>query len=241
MRISALLVAAALLVAGIGCGAQQGAERGNERAAPEPAAPSADPKAPLALPARAGSLPSGVYASRVFAPGFELTLDRGWSVFAPEQPRLVGLAFGDAERLLGIVNPARVVDPSKSFLDDDDTLEDALLPVPDDLATWIVDHPRLRAGVPRSTRVAGVPATVVDYRTTRAYAAPGCPGRCVLLLAADPSSVQVSVEGDVNRLYILKIRGQTIVISALAPRRQFKAFAAEVARVIKFLRFVPER
>jgi WD40 repeat protein len=199
-----------------------------------------------------GPLPAGTYSAVEFEPSFSFMVDEGWQATTfldrtqfGEVPLAVvvqlqqidvpsnGLSFI-------MLAPGRAIDGDKGW---DERRN--ILPFPEDLGSWLSDHPNLRTGRSRPVVVDGISGTSVDTLVTSSPEDPWavCPV-CVTLLAFSlhhplgPTTTDDLINalgpGEIDRWITLDTgEGRTLVNAFSASRKDFRAFIPIVNGVLE--------
>lgn len=198
---------------------------------------------PKPLPTSGGPVPAGRYSTTALVPGFDLTLDTGWSMPEGEAGDVVTLRRGEPGRgdvELSFLTVKRVFRADGRYSTARDYIAaESLEPAPRPLTDWFARHPRLRAARSASATVAGAGASRLDVEAGDGYASDACAARCVLLFQLDaerPKYRVVKLEQDRRmRLYVVDQGDRTVVISIVAPDDGFERSIAPAETVVKSL------
>lgn len=178
---------------------------------------SASPSAPV--PIREGVLEAGTYTTTAFDPTLVLTLGDGWHALF--QDDLDEVAFEDAGAFLGLTRPATVIDPAPA----------GAIPAPDDLATWLLQHPSLVATEPTAVEIAGHEGVTFDVGLES--------GTAQLDIFAYPTGNLHLQPGTLTRLWVVPMEGPDLVILAMAPEADFDEAVVRVGKVVASLLLAP--
>ena len=166
------------------------------------ATPSAVPAATRATaaptgpqPLRMGQLDAGIYRTNFFEPQLVFVLPDGWSEFFPDEDDEVYMGAPGAE--LAISRPAQVRDPETSQPVD----------VPDDLLSWLLDHPDLNVAEPTPLQIDGIPSSYIEPDATRE----------VRLFVFTGGDFRIGA-GNRQRMYVVPLDGPDLAITIIAPQ-----------------------
>ena len=183
---------------------------------------------------RQGQLEPGAYRGRVGDRRLRLEVDNDdWSVVAVH-PTWVALTF--RQYVLHLQVWGSVVPPRST---DADGHQD----VPDDVATWLVGHPRLSTSPPTAVVAGGSAATQLDVRVVRPLQNPPaeCTGPCVVLgrIASEGEPVDITV-GERARFLVFGQGRHQLIVHYRAPERQFAALDGAVQDLLTGVRIAPD-
>jgi hypothetical protein len=219
-------------------------------------APSAEAKR---IPTRdfaefSDTLSPGRYASRTFNPDFTFTVGKGWSVRtdAPTYLELVpseeeptegtsyysALAFNAVETIIYPKNQHEIEDIATGELGADNVKvnEGREAPVPDDIITWLQEHPYLKTSEPQPVTIGNKPGIRIDAEVAPVpddYSEVCAGAPCVVLFNSQGSYITLPAGGK-TRLIVLKgIEGKTVIISSQAyPASDFDSIVSQSQRVL---------
>jgi hypothetical protein len=178
---------------------------------------------PSTLP-REGPLEPGKYRSDEFEPALSFRVGEGWVVPGPELPDVLGIVLAgtlDQTEPSGFTffSPNQVFDPK-------DPQETTLVVAPEGVEGWVEwfqNHPNLKTKEPVPVTVGDISGTRVDMtaaQTTR------------LWQLSDQSPVNLT-QGAQRRVIVLNVRGETVIISILAPSAdKFEEFLPKAQGVL---------
>jgi hypothetical protein len=185
------------------------------------------------LPEQGGPLPAGEYETEVFEPAFSFRVGEGWDVPFPDLPDVVvlGVEGTQGASSVGFSTPKEVFDPSKPA-------EQVAVPAPETVDGWVAwfrEHPSLDTGDPVPASVGGVEGTRFDMVVSsapedypEACGEPCVPGYPV----SDPATAFDFFPGDKERIVILEVGGEPVLVNAAAPEDEFEAFLPEAQQVL---------
>ena len=188
-----------------------------------------------------GTLPAGRYSTgKRFEPSFSFELGEGWLVLRPSEPQSLKLGYvapgqevaqGKGLRFL---NVREVFEPHNQG---DDVLFEAN-PAPDDLVTWLQQHPYVSTEEPEQVSVGGIPGKQleVDVDVPEGYRdleGGGCAVPCLPLLRLASGSVSHITEKGKDRFIILEdVQGETVIIIVSAPADKFEEFLPKAQKAL---------
>jgi hypothetical protein len=205
-RVAAAIAVAIVAVVGAGAVLRQpgpivpGGSGGQPTLQPSgSAAPTAEPTGWLRL--HEGTLYAGRYATAQFDPTLRFTLGSGWTAPFQEDGNEIALDRAN-EDFLGITRVSRVIDPATG-----DTV-----PVPDDLAGWLLRNPNFEwSGPGIAVTVGGLRGTMLEGRVDA--------GLVPTDTFAYPEGNMRIIGGDRMRYYVLPLEGPDLTI-VVAGRRE---------------------
>jgi hypothetical protein len=165
--------------------------------------------------------------SEAFEPGLSFIPGADW-INSFQVPDAWYIWHGDST--LGFVNVDEVRDPQ------DPTSKDKAIPVPGgDLVGWLKRHPGLAVSQERQVPVGGVTGTQlnVSVRPTAPenYASACGDDPCLPLFHMNDGSSFWLYETYENQLTVLRVEGETVVISAESPPGEYDEFISRVEQV----------
>jgi hypothetical protein len=178
---------------------------------------------PSTLPTE-GSIEPGKYRSDEFDSTFSFSVDEDWVVPVSELPDALGFALAGTldqpePSSLSFFNLNQVIDPK-------DASETTLLAAPESAegwAEWFRKHPDLKAEEPIPVSVGGISGLRVDMVAEHTTG---------LWQLSDRSVVNLT-KGARRRVIVLDVRGDTVLISILAPSPdKFEAFLPKAQGVL---------
>jgi hypothetical protein len=188
-----------------------------------------------------GTLSAGMYSTgERFEPSFTLELGEGWLVLRPSEPQSLKLGYvapgqevaqGKGLRFLNVLE---VFEPHNQG---DDVLFEAN-PAPDDLVTWLQQHPYVSTEEPEQVSVGGIPGKQleVDADVPEGYRdveGGGCAVPCLPLLRLASGSVSHITEKGKDRFIILEdVQGETVIIIVSAPADKFEEFLPKAQKAL---------
>jgi hypothetical protein len=166
-----------------------------------------------------GTLAPGTYRTNTFDPTLVFTLPAGWHEFFPDDEDEVALGGPDA--FMNMTRPTQVIDPEIGTTD-----------APDDLLTWLTEHPGLRAQTPVSVTVAGIESSYLDLESSG--------GRDLPLFHYATGNMRIPA-GAETRLYVVPLEGPDLVLMMgdEPPPDHFDEAVALSQPIIESLRLVP--
>lgn len=183
------------------------------------ASPSASASPTVLIPITEGALAAGTYTTTAFDPTLTLTLDGGWYALFPDD--LDEVAFEDDGAFLGMTRPATVIDPALT----------GAIPAPDDLATWLSQHPSLGATPPTAVEIAGHQGVTFDVGLEL--------GTARLDVFAYPTGNLHLQPGTRGRVWVVPMDGPDLVILAMAPEADFEEAVVRAEQVVASLLIAP--
>jgi hypothetical protein len=180
--------------------------------------------------------PTGL--KRKFRPALTFEVGEGWATLGEgaDQFELLPPAQDDSftppkYSSLGVTRVAEVFDPRKQG----DT-KVSTSRVPDDMISWLQEHPYLKTSEPEPATVGGRRGTQIDVEVSPVPEdySQFCESECLELTISGEGSVFVLPVGGKSRLIVLKdIEGQTAMISSNAyPASEFDTVTADAQKVI---------
>jgi len=172
--------------------------------------------------------------SGVFEPGLTLTAGEGWMDFvqdsnlwqiSQEYPTFSSLTFTKIDKIR---------DPQ------DPTDKDKAMAVPDDkLVAWLKGHPRLDVTSEQEVKVGGIPGTQLDVsvRSTPKDDPRVCEGDCLPLFQLNDGSPFWLYDGYRNRLIVLQVKGETVIVTIETPIGKSDAFLSEAQNALSSVRW----
>jgi hypothetical protein len=230
-RVLLVLVAFAFLY---GCGqASSPAERQEEQGGVEQAEGGGEeqPEQQQQEQAQAKTLPeagkplsAGRYATRVFEPAMSFSVGGGWMAAGPETQDGVPLMEENGPTIVGFLNVREVFDPRSP---------NERVPAPNDMLTWLQEHPRLDAEEPSRVSVGGVEGQEFDAITAEPVEAEVCAEPCAPLFAFGGGNDFWLGESEKYRFIVLDdVEGETVVIFFGGPAVEFEELLPKAQKVI---------
>lgn len=177
-----------------------------------------------------GAPPGATYTTEQFSPSLSLRAGEGW-------PYRHGIATGLYQiwqtdgTLLSFLNVRDVYDPKDPILTQ---------PAPEDLAAWFGEHPHLDAGSPEPVEVGGASGVAFDVTVAplpEGHASGTCDTPCVPLFPQDDGSAFVFLPANKNRVVVLDLAGETVVVTVEGPQEAFEDFAPRAEEVLDTVRW----
>jgi len=231
-RLTVLLLAAFLVFALSACGG--GGDSAGEQAKQEQAEARTLPKPPGA----GKTFPPGRYATKEFDPALSFSLGKGWGGSVPETQDLLIISRSEsATKALGILGFTTV----RQVFDAAQPAQAIKKTKPDDLATWLQQHPYLDTSEPESVSVGGVEGEKFEAVVSRLPKdkAKFCEAACVPLFALNNKfgfhfyMDESDPLGKVQFIVLDDVKGETVVIYLLSdPQAQLEEFGAKAQEVI---------
>ena len=107
-----------------------------------------------------------------------------------------------------------------------------LIDAPEDLVTWLREHPRLNVASERPLTAGNRQATVLDVRPTSLVQHPRCQAPCVPVFPSSPYAL--AVEGDSREITIVEGTARPIVINVYTEEPEFKPHAKALLKSLRF-------
>jgi serine/threonine protein kinase len=235
-----VLATLALVVVGVGVIAAVALTRGGLLAGEARSLPEMSKEQFISEP-----LDSGRYATDGFEPELSFTIeeDDGWRLSFPETSDYFEITTSKSVRefypALGFIRLSSVFAPNGQ--DHIELGSDArITSAPDDVVTWLRNHPNLDVSKPTPVTVGGVSGTSFDVEISPVpednETSAGCgPIPCVFLFAftgqRDGTGLAVWAD-DTNRLVVLEdVEGETVIIAISVPPN-FKGFLPKAQQVL---------
>lgn len=177
-----------------------------------------------------GGPPGETYATEQFSPSLSLRAGEDW-------PYRYGIAIGLYQiwhtdgTLLSFLNVREVYDPENPVLTQ---------PAPEDMAGWFGEHPHLEAGEPEPVEVGGASGVAFDVTVAplpKGYAADTCDTPCVPLFPQGDGEAFVFLQGDKDRVVVLDVAGETVVVTVEGPQDAFGDFMPRAEGVLDTVRW----
>ena len=206
----------------------------------------------------AKTLSPGRYEARTFSPDFTFTVGEGWSA-KTEEPTFLDLippgagpvegtsyhstlAFNNIETVIKPEKQDELKDPATGELVSNSDVNKGLeVPAPDDIITWLQEHPYLETSEAQPVTIGDKPGIQIDAEVKpvpNKYSeiCKGAP--CVVLFNARGSYVTLPAGGK-SRLTILKdVQGRTVIIGSNAyPGSDFDNIVAQTKKVLETVKF----
>jgi hypothetical protein len=203
---------------------------------------------PKFFPSEPGPIEPGSYVSSVFRPKVALRVEDGWAATSDsETPDVLAIqrASDSTFPWLMIVRPREMFVPDRAFRTNRDVVAaGSTEPVPPALGRWFERHPRITLTPLAPFTIGGVVAERFDatVAANAAYPSEACPDTaCVLLCSLDAPenryrAVQL-VEGHMARLYLVRARGETLMLLVEAPAAEFPTAVNSAEQLISTVRF----
>ena len=171
-----------------------------------------DSPASRELPTSTGVLEPGEYEATAFEPSFKLLVGEGWSLQV-HAPSLV---------ILGRLSPAGFSEAFLVVAADD-------RPV-DVVADELLSDTAMANAETQTATLWGFEATAINGQTTRDF---------TFAFFGDANSARgwYAPEGDIYRIYLLNVQGQTIAVKYWAHQAEFADFQTEVEELIQEMEF----
>ncbi len=210
------LLASLVVLAMCACGGGGGGSGGGEQE---------EPKAHL-IPKSGKPLSPGEYATKVFEPGFSFSVAKGWMAALPETRDAVPLIEQNGPTLIGFLNVEKVFDPTDP--------EGPLKPAPDDMLSWLEDHPRLEVGPPSRVSVGGVSGHQFDAIASEPKESPDfCAEPCVPLFYITHNNNFWLGKSEKYRFIVLDdVEGQEVTILFGGPAVEFDESLPKAQKVL---------
>lgn len=195
-------------------------------------APANTPPQPTARALLEGQLEPGIYDAELASYLFSIeTRTDDWSVLVA-QPGWIALTF--RQYILHFQIWDSVVDPAA-------TSAETQQPVPEDLLTWLAQHPRLTTTSPTEAGIRGVQGQQIDLRVVRPLEQPPaeCNGQQCVVLAQTQAGEQVDIEvSQLARFRILGPPGNQLVVFYRASESELAALEQAAEQLLADLRFI---
>ncbi|MDQ3716135.1 MAG: hypothetical protein M3381_08995 [Actinomycetota bacterium] len=190
------------------------------------------PPQPTARALLDGQLEPGIYDAELASYLFSIeTRTDDWSVLVA-QPGWIALTF--RQYILHFQIWDSVVDPAA-------TSAETQQPVPEDLLTWLAQHPRLTTSSPTEAGMRGVQGEQIDVRVVRPLeqAPAECSGQQCVILARALGGEQVDIEvAQLARIRILGPPGNQLVVFYRAPESEFAVLEQAAEQLLADIRFL---
>ena len=178
-----------------------------------------------AIPKQGKPLTPGKYQTKVFEPGMSFSVGKGWMAALPETPDAVTLAEQNGPTLIGILNVEKVFDPSDP--------EGALKPAPEDMLSWLQEHPRLDVEPPSRVSVGGVGGQQFDAIASEPKKGPEfCSEACVPLFYITNNNFWVGKSEKYRFIVLDDVEGQTVTIFFGGPAVEFDESLPKAQKVL---------
>ncbi len=199
---------------------------GDQEAAsvPEPTAKTTSaPKMASPIPEEGQPLSPGKYVTPQFKPAVSFRiLEVGWVVLSPQQPDYFDIAQpredpSEPPLLIAFSAPDKVYEPER-------LPKQVPVPEPKDWVAWFRNHPYLKTGKATPVTVGGVSGVQFE---TQVSSAPRkypeyCPAACIPVWPQKVVGPVLLALGVNDRITILKVKGETVIIDVAAPEDNFE-------------------
>jgi hypothetical protein len=176
------------------------------------------------IPGPGKSLAAGQYATEEFEPALSFTVGAGWVSIIPEASDVVAIGKRDEPLSVGAVNVGQVFDPSKPG---------ETVAAPDDMASWLQEHPHLDTEQPGRVSVGGVSGQQFDAIASEPKDVEFCPEPCVPLFALSGGETFWLGKSEKYRFIVLDdVEGETVTIIVGGPAVEFEEFLPEAQKVL---------
>jgi len=179
-----------------------------------------------------GQLEPGIYDAELASYLFSIeTRTDDWSILVA-QPGWIALTF--RQYILHFQIWDSVVDPAAASAE-------AQQPVPEDLLTWLAQHPRVTTSPPLDAGIRGVQGQQLDVRVARPLeqTPAECSGRQCLILARAQGGEQVDIEvAQQARFRVLGAPGNQLVVFYRAPESEFAVLEQAAEQLLADIRFL---
>jgi serine/threonine protein kinase len=231
-----VLITLALVLASVGVIAAVALSRGGLLAEKPQSLPKTEPGQVTA------PLPPGRYATEQFDPGLSFSIEEGdgWRVSYPDTSDNFELttaaSTAEAYSRLGFSRAEQVFAPNSQDLLTL-TSDDRTTPAPEDMVTWLRNHPSLNTSKAVPVTVGGEEGVRLDASvspTLEDYSLNCGPEPCVFLLKFSDENGLPLYAGDKNRLIVLEdVGGKTVVITVIGgPAEKFGGFLPKAQEVL---------
>lgn len=220
--LTVLLVAALLLFAGGACGGGgSGDQGGGGGGAGQATQEQSDARS---LPAQGKDLADGEYATVEFKPALSFEVGEGWIAALPETHDAIALGRRDVPLAIGFHSVEQVFDPRKP---------EKKVAAPDDMASWLQEHPLLDTEEPGRVSVGGVSGQQFDAIASEPTDDPPyCPEPCVPLFALSGDSFWLGKSEKYRFIVLEDVKGQTVTILFGGPAVDFEGFVPEAQKIL---------
>ena len=176
------------------------------------------------IPKPGKSLAAGTYATEVFEPALSFTVGGGWIAIIPEARDVVAIGKRDVPLSIGAVNVEEVFDPSDPG---------QRVAAPDDLATWLQEHPGLDTEEPGRVSVGGVSGQQFDAIPSEPKDVEFCAEPCVPLFALSGGETFWLGESEKYRFIVLDdVEGETATLIVGGSALEFEEFLPDAQKVL---------
>jgi hypothetical protein len=222
-RMMLQILGLALLVALIGlalsaCGGGEQAEQQQQEEAQTKTFPNAGP------------LSAGRYATRVFEPAMSFRVGDGWVSAGPESQEAIPLKEEYGTTVLGFLNAEEVdvFDPSQP---------NEKVPAPNDMLSWLQEHPRLDTEEPSRVSIGGEEGQQFDVITAKPVDAKICTEPCAPLFTFRGNAFWLG-ESEKYRFIVLDdVEGETVTIFFGGPAVEFEELLPKAQKVLKTVKW----
>jgi hypothetical protein len=194
------------------------------------------------------TLPPGRYATGEFDPTLSFTIAEGdgWRLSVPDSPDILEITPSES---LDEVYPALTflsAQGQEVFLPDSQDLiklspEDRTTSAPDDMVTWLRNHPLLDTSKPEPVIVGGQEGVLLDASVSprlKDYSAVCGSVPCAFLLTTSNESGFALWADQTNRLIVLEdVESETVILAVSAPVEGFTEFAPKAEEVLSTVEF----
>ena len=177
-----------------------------------------------AFPKQGKPLKPGEYRIKVFEPGMSFSVGKGWTAALPETRDAVALAEQNGPTLIGILNVEKVFDPTDP--------ERPLKAAPDDMLSWLQDHPRLEVEPPSRVSVGGVSGQQFDAIASEPKSPTFCSEPCVPLFAIKTDTFWVGKSEKYRFIVLDDVEGQEVTIFFGGPAVEFDESLPKAQKVL---------
>jgi hypothetical protein len=176
------------------------------------------------LPEAGKPLSAGRYAATVFEPAVSFSVGDGWMTAGSETRDGIPLVEANGPTIIGFLNVEEVFDPSQP---------DETIPAPDDMLSWLNEHPRLDTEEPSRVSVGGVAGQQFDAISTETVDAKVCSEPCAPLFAFGDGNDFWLGESEKYRFIVLDdVGGETVTILFGGPAVEFEETLPKAQKVL---------
>ncbi len=183
-------------------------------------------------------LPSQEYSSKAFEPELSFSIGEGWRAYnnVPDELGLYTDYRSESMNSSITFSSARdVFDPSNPSFDPRRASLAKILPAPDNVARWLQEHPYLDTTDPVSIKIDGVTGVRMDMVVSSVPSdyPSDCPRPCIPVFRNSRGLPFAYWDGNKNRIMVLDVEGETVVISIESPANEADEFFRKAEKVVR--------
>jgi Zn-dependent protease with chaperone function len=202
-----------------------------------------------------GSISAGQYSTSYFEPAISFSVGEGWQVWSSDSTHELMIArereysWVKFQNVEGVYEPRDlkdlsevIADPSLNQKERADGMKRYVQDLPNDIVVWLQEHPYLRTTDPVPVTIGGISGRRIDasLSSTPEQYPIDCAVPCIPTFDEGVEGTwSPLLEGRKYRFFVLKVKGEVVIIEISTPEAKFEKFMPKAEEVLDTVEWRP--